>query len=149
MKELNYKEYSESILSQINNAKNIVLATCADSIVTTRLVGHLLSKNTIMFSTNINSFKIAQIKKNPNVAFHLEGLNIEAAASLYGHPETHPTYRKDYGEKYPEYVSTYGYSPDDVLVSAEIKKIQIYSYDGTPGKNIIDFEAEKAYRIEV
>lgn len=149
MKELNYKEYREHVLSQISDVKNIVFATCADSLVTTRLVAHLLYENTILFSTDINSFKVDQIKKNPHVAFHVGGVNIEAVASLYGHPEIHPTFVKDYGEKYPEYVSQYGYSPDDIIIAAEIKKIQIYSYDGTAGKNIIDFEAGKAYRIEL
>ena len=144
-----FHEFAEKVLSEIKETQNIILATCADNRVTTRLVGHLLYGHTLVFSTNIDSLKVAQIKRNPNVAFYLNGYNIEAVAKLYGHPQTHPTFEKDYAEKYPEYVSTYGYSPDDVLVTAEIKLIQSYSYNGTAGKNIIDFVTEKAYRSEI
>ena len=149
MKELNFKEYSDQVLTKIRDTENIVLATCADNHVTTRLVGHLLHEHTIMFSTKIGSYKVEQIKQNSQVAFFLDGLNIEAIASVYGHPSTHPAYSKAYAAKYPDYVSTYASTPEDVVITADIQKIQIYSYDGSAGKIIIDFDEERAYRIEL
>ena len=149
MKELNFKEQSDKNLTHIRDAKNIVLATCTNGHVTTRLVGHLLQGHTILFSTGIGSYKVEQIRQNPQVAFFLDGLNIEATASLCGHPDTHPTFKKLYVAKYPEYVSTYGSNPEDVVVSANIQKIQIYSYEDGAGKIIIDFNEERAYRIEL
>lgn len=149
MNELNFRELSDQILTQICDAKNIVLATCADGHVTTRMVGHLLSGRTIMFSTGNGSYKVAQIRQNPQVAFFLDGLNIEATASIYGHPDTHPTFKQEYADKYPEYVSTYSSDPEDIVVTAEIQKVQIYSYEGGAGKIIVDFYQERAYRIEL
>jgi len=102
MTEYPFHEFAEKVLSEIKETQNIILATCADNRVTTRLVGHLLYGHTLVFSTNIDSLKVAQIKRNPNVAFYLNGYNIEAVAKLYGHPQTHPTFEKDYAEKYPE-----------------------------------------------
>jgi len=150
MTELDYRPYSTRLLAQIRDTKNIVLATCGDEQVTTRLVGHLLLDGQIVFSTCLRSFKVAQMQKNPKVAFFLDGLNIEAEASLYGHPQSYPAFTEAYGQKYPEYVSTYGYMPDDVVITAQIKKISIYVFaDGKGCKDIIDFEASKAYRIEL
>lgn len=149
MKELNFKEHSDQVLSQIHDTKNIVLATCTNNHVTTRLVGHLLQGQTILFSTGIDSYKVEQIRHNPQVAFFLNGLNIEAIASLYGHPDIHPTFSNEYENKYPEYVSTYDSSPTDVVVASKIQKIQIYSYENSAGKIIIDFDEERAYRIEL
>lgn len=149
MIELDFKEYSEKVLAKIRDTQNILLATCAENHVTTRLVGQLLWEDEIIFSTGIGSYKVAQIKKNPNVAFYLDKLNIEAEASLWGHPEKHPAFESAYGEKYPQYVSKYGYTPEDVVVTAKIKKIQIYTYQGKACKDIIDFEAKRAYRIEL
>lgn len=149
MTELNYNEYREKVLSQIRDTKNIVLATAADDHVTTRAVGHILLGEDIIFSTGGSSFKISQIKANPNVAFYLDGVNIEAAASVYGHPETHPEFVKAYKIKYPEYVNQYGYDPGDVAVVCQISKIQIYMFTDKACKDIIDFKKKKAYRIEL
>lgn len=149
MNELNFEEYKKSVLNQISEIKNIVLATSADGSVTTRLVGQLLYDNKIAFSTSGNSFKVEQINKNPNVAFFLNGLNIEAEARLCGHPEEHPVAVEAYVKKYPEYVSKYGYEPDDVLVIADIKKVQIYTFTDRACKDIVDFKEERAYRIEL
>ncbi len=47
-------------------------------------------------------------RQNLQVAFFLDGLNIETTATFYGHPDTHPTFRMEYAAKYPKYVRTYG-----------------------------------------
>ncbi len=109
----------------------------------------MLYDNNILISTGINSAKVAQIKENANVAFSLGELNIEAVATVYGHPSTHPSFKMDYHEKYPDLGTLYESSPDDVLIISNIKKIQIYSFPGKPCKDIIDFEANKAYRIDL
>lgn len=149
MKELSFKEYSNQILSQIRDTKNIVLATCANNHATTRLVGHLIQGNTILFSTGSGSYKVEQIRQNPQVAFFLDGLNIEAIASVYGHPDKLPAFRSEYETKYPEYVNAYGFNLDAVVVAANIQKVQIYNYESGAGKIIIDFIEERAYRIEL
>ena len=149
MTELNFKEYSDSILTQLDESKQCVLATCADNYITTRIVCPLLMDGAIMISTKINNLKSAQIKKNANVALSFGHLNVEAEATLYGHPSTYPEFQTVYNKKYPDLASIYESSPDDVLIICKIKKVQLYSYIDFPGKDIIDFEEEKAYRIEL
>ena len=149
MTDLNFKEYSDAIITQINESTQCVLATCADNYVTTRIVCPLLKDGAIMISTGINSIKSSQIKKNPNVAISLGHLNIEAEATLCGHPSAYPEFQTEYNKKYPDLADIYESSPDDVLVVCKIKRVQLYSYVNLPGKDIIDFEEEKAYRIEL
>ena len=149
MKELDYNEHSKNVLEKIKDEKNIVLATSADGRVTTRIVGQLLFNGMIMFTTDSKSFKVSQIKENSNVAFHLNGINIESVATLIGHPDTVPLYNEEYERKYPEYVSKYESFPDDVVVASKIKRADMYVFDETAGKIVIDFEAEKAYRVDL
>ena len=149
MTELNFKEYCDTIIAQINESKQCVLATCADNLITTRIVCPLFMDKSIMISSGINSLKASQIKNNPNVAISVGHLNIEAEAMLYGHPSTYTNFREEYNKKYPELANIYESSPEDVLIICKIKKVHIYSYVTFPGKDIIDFENEKAYRIKL
>ena len=149
MTDLDFKEYSDAVYAKINECTQCVFATCADNYVTTRIVCPLLLDGNIIISTGINSLKASQIKKNPNVAITLDHFNIEARATLYGHPSAYPGFQTEYNKKYPDLANIYESSPNDVLLVCEIKKVQLYSYVNFPGKDIIDFEEEKAYRIEL
>ncbi|MBR6650014.1 MAG: hypothetical protein IKL36_01250 [Clostridia bacterium] len=149
MTELNYDEYKSGFLDSLNECTRIVLATCADNIVTTRVVCPILAEDSIMFSTGINSFKCQQMKANSKVAFSLGDFNIEADTQFYGHPSTHPYFPAEYSKKYPHLGEIYESSPDDVLVICKIKKVNVYAFIGKACKDIIDFETKNAYRIEL
>ena len=79
----------------------------------------------------------------------MNDLNIEAEATLYGHPSTYPEFQSEYNKKYPPLTDIYESSPEDVLVICKIKAVNIYVFDGKACKDIVDFEKEKAYRIEL
>ncbi len=149
MLELNYGEFLDEIVRKLEPAQQIVLATCADDAITTRLVCPLNDGLTIMISTGKNSLKIEQIRKNPRVALVLDGINIEATAELYGHPDDHPTFFDRYAKKYPEIVKTYKSTPDGMLVILKPTKVSIYQYTGKACKDILDVKAKRAYREEL
>lgn len=149
MMELNYEDFWAEIEAQLRPAEAIILATSADSRVTTRTVCPLLDGTDILISTGGRSLKIQQIKANPNVALVLGGINIEAFATLYGHPGTHPTFPAAYAEKYPQLGAIYKSEPEDVLIVARPKRITLYKYTGKACEDVLDMEAKKAFRIEL
>lgn len=150
MTELSYADFWNEIDAKIRPAEAMVLATCSGGRVTTRTICPLSMGEDILFSTNDGSLKITQIRENPNIALALDGINVEAVAQLYGHPDSHPTFMKEYAAKYPGVVSTYESSPDGMLVIAKPTVISVYRFvDGKACKDILDVPAHRAYRVEL
>lgn len=156
MKELNYSEYRDKIINILKDARCIILATSENNRVTTRLVSPIQYGTSILFSTQDGSKKIRQIRANEKVAFAYNGINVEAKAVIFGHPLRHPTFMKDYCDKFPELVEAYGCSPDskeedspeDILVISEMKSVEIFNFQNMGGWLQINFEEEKACWFE-
>jgi len=149
MEELNYEALSEEIAKILRKAKEIVLATSADGHVTARLMAPLSDGLVVMMSTGGNSQKVAQMRRNPNVALAIGNLKMEAEAELFGHPSGHPTFLKDYAKKFPLYAKLYKSAPEDVLVIARPKKIALYKFAGKPCEDILLPEEKRAYRMSL
>ncbi len=149
MEELNIIELSNEIEEMLRSQENIVLATCANSKVTARMMSYINDGLTILFSTSKNSEKAEQIKQNPNVALAMGNLKIEAVAEHFGHPRGHSFFLKEYPKKFPHLGEIYPENPNDLLIIAKPVKISLFKYLGKPCEDILEVEDKHAYRIEL
>jgi uncharacterized pyridoxamine 5'-phosphate oxidase family protein len=81
----------------------ITLATSAQNKVTARMMSYVNEDLTIYFQTSGNSEKALQIEQNPNIAFAVANIQIEAVARKCGHPMgiKNKGFVKKYEDKFP------------------------------------------------
>ena len=149
METLSYNELSDEIEERLKSEETIILATYADNKITARAMAPVNDGLLILFSTNINSEKVAQMKQNPNIALAIGNIQVEAVAELFGHPKGHEFFVKEYPKKFLHYSAVYPEKPEDLLVIARPKKISLYKYLGKTCKDVLDIENSCAYRIDL
>ncbi|MCL2473806.1 MAG: hypothetical protein FWF23_02735 [Alphaproteobacteria bacterium] len=87
------------------------------------------------------------MRQNPNVAFAVNNMQIEAVAEIHGHPNENQLFLTKYKEKYPQYHALYTDIPDEMLVIAAPVKVSLYKYiDGKPCADVLNVAENKAYR---
>lgn len=147
---IDYIALSEEIVKQLESAQSIVLATGADNKITARTMSHINNGLVIQFQTGKNSEKVWQMNANPNIAIAAGNLQIEATATIGGHPNENKSFIEKYQAKYPQYHALYTDSPDEILVTAVPHKISVYQYiDNKPCIEILNTDNKTAYREEL
>ena len=149
MEELNYSELKNEVEERLKGEETVVLSTSADNRVTARLLCHINYGVEVLVSTNRNSLKVDQMRRNPNVALTVGNLTIEAVAELYGHPESHPTFLADYAAKFPDLGKLYQSTPDDLLVMIRPSRISLYRYIDGPCEDVLLPREGGAYRAQL
>jgi len=147
MEELNYEALAEEIAKILRKAKEIVLATSAEGHVTARLMAPLSDGLLVLMSTGGDSEKVAQMRRNPNIALAIGNLKMEARAELFGHPSEHPTFLKAFAKKFPLYAKLYKSAPEDMLVITHPTKIALYKFVGKPCEDTLLPAEQRAYRL--
>ena len=152
MKERDYNELTGEIADHLEKSINIVLATCADGIVTGRTMNHINDGLNVIFSTSAGSEKTSQIRANKNVALVCGPLQIQAVAEFCGTLAGNEAYSEKYYKKFPWLVNAFLSDPEagdnSVLVVCRPKNIRFYKYlDRDAHWDILDIENHKAYRI--
>ena len=111
MKELDYNELTGEIADHLEKSINIVLATCADGIVTGRTMNHINDGLNVIFSTSAGSEKTSQIRANKNVALVCGPLQIQAVAEFCGTLAGNEAYSEKYYKKFPWLVNAFPSDP--------------------------------------
>ena len=66
--------------------KKMVLSTCVNHQVSSRMMSLVLLDGKFYFQTDLNLRKYQQLKSNPNVALCIDNLQIEGICEEIGHP---------------------------------------------------------------
>ena len=147
MQVINYDILSSEAENILAAEKSIVLATSVNDKVTARTMSHVNDNLIIYFQTGNASEKCEQIKLNPQIAFAVGNIQIEAVAELCGHPHNHALFSNLYKSKYPAYYDKYSSREDEIVIKALPLKITLYKYiDGRPCRDILDLKQKSAYR---
>jgi len=147
MEALDYEKLAAEIEKKLRKKKEIVLSTCAGDHVTARTMCHINDGLQVLFSTDRRSLKAMQMQENPRIALTVDDLTIEATAELFGRPKGHALFIREYPKKFPHLGKAYPETPDDLLIIAHPKKIQLFRYIGKPAWDVLEPETSKAYRI--
>ena len=138
-------DLEKAIIKQLQEAKEIVLSTCAEGKVTARTMCHINDGVTVLFATDDRSEKVAQMRQNPNIALTVGNLRMEAVAELFGNPGDHPAFATAYAKKFPWLGELYKPTPNDLLVICHPSKISLYKYDNGPREDTWLADKEKAH----
>jgi len=143
MKNVDFETFCKEAETILSNANSIVLATAYAAKVTARTMSHVNDGLEIMFQTGQNSEKALQMQKNPYVALAVSNLQIEALATMLGHPlnDCNIHFVNLYKQKFPKYFQLYSGSEHEVLFVCKPLKVTLYKYiDGVPLQVVIDIE---------
>ena len=152
MKKLDFYSLCKEAARKLESEKSIVLSTASGNKVTARTISHVNDGLKIMIQTGGNSEKALQIKENPHVAFAISNIQIEAVATLCGHPldAQNSHFVERYKQKFPQYFEAYTNHPDEILLCFQPMKITFYKYiNGQPCRDILDILNQEAYRTEI
>jgi len=126
---------AEEIIAALASEKTLLLATAADDRVTTRLMSYVNNGLTVYFQTGNDSLKARHMIRNPRVALHVGGYDMEGEATLSGHPlaAENSWFAERYKEKYPQYAEIWSADPDEIVVKVKIGLVRHWRYiDGKP-----------------
>ena len=152
-KNLNFTETLQTKLNLLEGAQEIVLSTCLNNHITSRLVDCASYETSIYFITWGHHTKCTQIHQNPKVAFCFRNLQLEGVAKILGNPllESNHEHSERFKTKQPETFHRFAKYDGMVLVKADIHSIHSWEgwYDDENGffLDIVDLINKKAFRI--
>jgi len=152
-KELNYEEVKKEIIYDLNENKQIVLATSLNNRVTSRVVDFANDDLTIYFMSWNHNKKITQITGNSHVALSLNNIQIEAKAEILGRPteERNKCLLEFHKKKFSEiYVKTFSNIPEIVIVKiTPISIVKFLNIDRRFYFVKMDIANKKAYQMRL
>jgi len=147
MTKIDFDVLAREVIQKLQRAEDIVLATSAGDKVTARTMCHVNDGLDVYFSTLHTSEKYRQMIANPNVAFVLGNMQLEAIAADCGHPNDSPAFGKLYAAKFPHLAGLYPPRDEDVVIKCTLTKVSLYKYMGTPSWEVLDVTERAAYRL--
>lgn len=146
---MDFKNETSLLFDKIGIAKKMVLATCAESKTTARMVSCIFYESNIYFQTDRNFLKYKQINTNPNVALCIDNIQIEGIASDIGHPLDKNNeyfailFKMNYRSAYDKYIAI----PDERLLKVIPVFITLWEYDNEkPYRIFFDFPKKEVYK---
>ena len=152
-KDLDFKQTLQTKMDFLGTVREIVLSTCSNDRVTSRIVDCACYDKTIYFLTWSHHTKCIQIMENPNVALCYKNMQIEGVAEIKGSPlsETNKDYSNKYRAKQPEIYDRFVEYDGMVIVKVDIRSIHSWEgwHDESNGYflDIIDISKQIAFRI--
>lgn len=152
-KNLNFRETLQTKLNLLEGAQEIVLSTCLNDHITSRLVDCACYETSIYFLTWSHHTKCNQIQENPKVAFCYRNLQIKGVAKILGNPllKNNQEHSERYKAKQQETFRRFTKYDGMFLVKADIHAIHSWEgwHDDEKGffMDIVDLINKKAFRI--
>jgi nitroimidazol reductase NimA-like FMN-containing flavoprotein (pyridoxamine 5'-phosphate oxidase superfamily) len=126
---------ADDVISVLEKEAALILATCADNRVTSRLVSHVNDGLTVYFQTGEHYLKTQQMRANPSVAMSFGAYDIEGISEIMGHPadEANQLFIEKYKAKHPNHAGNWSVIPNQVVVKVVVKLARQWRYvDGKP-----------------
>jgi len=144
---LDYSALADEIVKMLESTQTMTLATCSDNKVTARTMAIINNGLTILFQTSGLSEKNRQLTVNPNVAFSVGNMQVEAVARVTKTPSETQAFIEKYKVKYPQYFDKYSGMPDEVTVVCTPVRFALYKFiDGKPCADVLNVSKNSAYR---
>lgn len=108
--------------------KKMVLSTCVNHQVSSRMMSLVLIDGKFYFQTDLNLRKYQQLKSNPNVALCIDNLQIEGICEEIGHPLDNTAFCKAYSQCYKHAFDSYTSLKNERLFSVTPTYIERWVY---------------------
>jgi general stress protein 26 len=126
--EINFQTALQEKYDRLSNVKEMVLSTCADNHVTSRLVSVACFENIIHFLSWKHNTKCIQIAQNPLVSFCYDNLQMNGTAVMHGDPraESNAIMADRYKSKQPRLFKHFAPLEGMIIVEAKISYIKAW-----------------------
>lgn len=146
---LNFETRRNEIIGSFGVAKEMVLSTCSNNRVTSRVVSTACHGDKICFLSWSHHTKCLQIQENSSVALCYNNIQIEGTASIKGDPfeKKNIVYSEKYKEKQVDLFEVFSKFKGMVIIEVSITSIRSYVKDsGRYYLDCLNFEEKTAYR---
>lgn len=127
------------LYNEIGESRLMVLSTCAENNVTSRMVSVIAADGKFYFQTGNKMRKYQQIKVNPNAALCFDNFQLEGICADIGSPSENPYFTRLYKKHYQSAYHLYTFREDERLIEFTPKYIKRWLYeDGKPYEEILD-----------
>ena len=148
MREINFQDFFNEVVSILSNVKEIIVATSFNDRVTARTVYCILDGINLYFITSKAYTKYKQIKRNSNIALATSNIQMEGEVEILGHPSCEEySYFKEICERdkdYMDYFKHYSKYKNTILIKVNPKLITVYKGKGT--YKYLNLDEKKAYK---
>lgn len=139
--------YSQ-FLCAFGRGKPMVLSTCADGRVTSRMMSVVQMDGVFYFQTDRTFRKYAQLRANPRAALCIDNIQIEGVCEELGHPKACPGFSEAYRECFPGSYERYSHLDNERVFALRPAFIERWVYrDGKPFVETFDVE-HGAWKVE-
>jgi|GEM_PF-2369568 Pyridoxamine 5''-phosphate oxidase. len=126
--EINFQTALREKYDRLSDVKEMVLSTCADNQVTSRLVSVACFENIVYFLSWKHHVKCVQIAQNPMVSFCFDNLQMNGIAVIHGDPraESNAIIAEKYKSKQPMLFRRFAPLEGMIIVEAKISYIKAW-----------------------
>jgi len=118
----------DDVLNIIEQKHIMVFATSSLNIVTARTMSVIAKDRKIYFQTDESMLKIDQIKRNPNVAFCVDNIQMQGLARIIGNWDKNPTILREYLKVHKSSYEKFKNLKAEIVVETELKRIEMWEY---------------------
>ena len=139
-------EYND-ILSVFNKGKTMVLSSCEDNKVSSRMMSIVAIQGRLFFQTDCTFRKYEQLKGNSNVSLCIDNIQIEGKCEELGHPLDNEEFCKIYKTYFMDSYNNYSALKNERLFMVTPVFIEKWLYiEGVPYIEQYDIENGKYMR---
>ncbi|MGN1112513.1 MAG: pyridoxamine 5'-phosphate oxidase family protein [Acutalibacteraceae bacterium] len=124
-----FEENCKKFFDDFGESKNMVLSTCADDAVSSRMMSVIVIDGCFYFQTDKNFRKCSQIFINPNVALCADNISVEGKCSEEGIPFDNKDFIRLFEQYYNCSYNKYSSLSNERLFKVEPVYIQKWIYE--------------------
>ncbi|MDD2773292.1 MAG: pyridoxamine 5'-phosphate oxidase family protein [Elusimicrobiales bacterium] len=135
MTPIDYNALESEVAEILTKNAVCALATSSDDRVTVRSMVYVSTGLKVYFQTDMSFMKIAQIRKNPNVAICTENLQAEGTATLKGHPfeKGNENFAHLFKAKNSVSYKLYTANKTEIVIEVELHSVTLWKNEGARG----------------
>lgn len=134
-------------LSVFNKGKTMVLSSCEDNKVSSRMMSIVYIDGLFYFQTDMKFRKYRELINNPQVALCIDNIQIEGVCKEIGHPMANTQFCSEYGKNFNTSFNLYSSLKNERLFAVYPTFIERWLYiDGVPFIEIFNVE-HQVYKL--
>lgn len=136
-----------NFLTEFNNRKAMVLSSCENNKVSSRMMSVVCIDGMFYFQTDMNFRKYRELIHNPQVALCIDNIQIEGVCKEIGHPMSNAKFCSEYEKHFNGSFKLYSSLKNERLFEVSPTFIERWLYiDGVPFIETFDVK-HQAYKL--
>lgn len=142
-----FLEHLEAFLTDFGKGRKMVLSTCENNVVSSRMMSVVLIDGAFYFQTDVTFKKYRQLSNNPNAALCIDNIQLEGICEEIGQPLQNARFCECFRECFKGSYDAYTSLKNERLFTFKPTYIERWIYkDGVPHIETFDINA-RSYNI--